>query len=60
MLLMQAYIAVEIIAVGFMLSLMRDGKMSKSIIYIPILLLLAFVCYFAAKFLSVGLFGGVI
>ena len=59
-LLMQAYIAVEIIAVGFMLSLMRDGKMSKSIIYIPILLLLAFVCYFSAKFLSVGLFGGVI
>ncbi|MBI4053600.1 MAG: type II secretion system F family protein [Candidatus Diapherotrites archaeon] len=59
-LLMQAYIAVEILAVGFMLSLMRDGKMSKSIIYIPILLLLAFVCYFAAKILSVGLFGGVI
>ena len=59
-LLIQAYIAVEIIAVGFMLSLMRDGKMSKSIIYIPILLLLAFVCYFSAKFLSVGLFGGVI
>jgi len=59
-LLMQSYIAIEIIAVGMMLSLMRDGKISKSIIYIPILLLLAFVCYFAAKFLSVGLFGGVI
>ena len=56
-LLLQVYIFVEVVASAVMVSLMREGKASKSIIYFPALLLLAFVIFFAAKFMIGMLLG---
>jgi len=58
MLLMQSYIFIEIAATGIMISLMREGKMTKSILYIPILLLIAYISYYASAILSLGMIGG--
>jgi flagellar protein FlaJ len=58
-LLMQLYILIEVAASGVMISLMRDGKASKSIIYIPILLLVAYLAYYASAFVAGGIIGGV-
>jgi len=57
-LLMQAYLLVEVTAAGIMISLMRDGSLSKSIIYIPLLLLIAYVTYYVSAFLSAIAIGG--
>ena len=51
-LLMQLYILIEVAATGVMISLMRDGKASKSIIYTPVLLLVAYIAYYISAFLS--------
>lgn len=58
-LLMQIYILIEVTASGIMISLMRDGRASKSIIYIPILLLVAYLAYYASAFVASGIIGGV-
>ncbi|HLD58838.1 MAG TPA: type II secretion system F family protein [archaeon] len=50
--LMLAYLLIEVLATSTMVALMRDGKLSKSIIYFPILLLLAFILYYVAGFAS--------
>ncbi|MDD5163833.1 MAG: type II secretion system F family protein [Candidatus ainarchaeum sp.] len=50
--LMQAYLLIEVAASSVMISLMREGKISKSIIYFPVLLLIAFVTYYASVFLA--------
>jgi archaeal flagellar protein FlaJ len=50
--LIQIYIIIEILASGIMMAIIRDGKINKSIIYIPILLLLAFVSYYLASILT--------
>ncbi len=47
--LIQLYIIIEVLASGIMMAIIRDGKVNKSIIYIPILLLLAFISYYAAS-----------
>lgn len=47
-LLMQIYLIIEVVASGIMISITREGKINKSLIYIPILLLMAFVCYYLA------------
>jgi len=61
-LLLQLYIFVEVVASSVMMALMREGKASKSIIYFPALLLIAFVIFFIARFaigtLLSGLGGG--
>ncbi len=57
--LMQVYILIEVTASGIMISLMRDGRVSKSIIYIPILLLVAYLAYYASVFVAGGIIGGV-
>ncbi|HZX19478.1 MAG TPA: type II secretion system F family protein [archaeon] len=54
----QGYILIESIATALMISLMRDGKMGKSIIYFPILLLIAYTCYIAAILASAAIVGG--
>ncbi len=59
-LLMQVYLFIEIIATGVMISLMRTGKITKSILYIPILLLIAYISYYGALILSSIAVGGVI
>ncbi len=59
-LLMQLYILVEVTASGIMISLMREGTIKKSIIYIPILLLVSYVVYYTAAFISNMAIGGAI
>jgi len=56
--LMQVYLIVEVVASAVMISLTREGKVGKSLIYIPVLLLIAFVCYYIASFVSGLLIGG--
>ena len=57
--LMQIYLVIEVVASGAMIALTREGKMSKSLIYIPALLLIAFICYYLASFASKLMIGGV-
>jgi len=56
--LLQLYMLIEVVASGVMISLTREGKISKSLIYIPILLLMAFTCYYLAMFASHLMIGG--
>lgn len=56
--LLQAYMMIEVFASGVMISLTREGKIGKSLIYIPILLLMAFICYYVAVFVSGMMLGG--
>ncbi len=59
LLLLQAYLLIEVIASGAMISLTREGKISKSLLYIPILLLVAFTCYSISEFASGLVIGGI-
>ena len=54
----QGYLFVESIATALMIAVMREGKVSKSIIYIPVLLCIAYISYLLAGFFS-GLLVGV-
>ncbi len=56
--LIQLYLIVEVLGSGTMMSLIREGKLNKSIIYIPLLLLLAFVMYYASAFVIKALLNG--
>jgi flagellar protein FlaJ len=58
--LIQAYIMIEVIGSGTMMGLTREGKLNKSIIYIPILILIAFVFYYASLFMVRGMLSGAI
>jgi Flp pilus assembly protein TadB len=49
-LLLQMYIFIEVLASAVMMSLMRDGKIGKSIIYFPGLLMIAFTVFFLSRF----------
>lgn len=55
----QAYMFIEVLAVAAMIALMREGKISKTLLYFPILLFLAYVVYFAAQIISAILVGGI-
>jgi len=48
LLMIQIYMMIAVLANSAMISLMREGRIGKSIIYFPILLLVAFACYYAA------------
>lgn len=48
------YIFVELIATSIMISLMRDGKPAKTIIYAPLILLVGYMAYYGTR-LIVGL-----
>lgn len=50
LLLIQAYLIIEVIASGIMMAIIREGKINKSIIYIPILLLVAYITYYLSSF----------
>ena len=54
----QGYLFIEAVATAFMIAVMREGKISKSIIYIPVLLCIAYISYLLAGFFS-GLLVGV-
>ncbi len=49
-LLIQAYLIIEVIASGIMMAVIREGKINKSIIYIPILLLVAYITYYLSSY----------
>ena len=49
-LLIQSYLIIEVLGSGIMMSIIREGKINKSVIYIPMLLLVAFVTYYASTF----------
>ena len=57
--LMQVYLVIEVVAAGAMIAITREGKISKSLIYIPALLLIAFICYYLATFVSGLMIGGI-
>jgi len=57
-LLIQAYIIIEVLGSGAMMSITREGKINKSIIYIPILLVVAFVSYYASVIFITGMLAG--
>jgi len=59
LLLMQTYVFIEVIVTSIMLSLMREGKVSKSLIYAPILLFLAFASMTIATTVATIIIGGV-
>lgn len=58
--LTQAYIFVEVLASSLMISVMAEGRLEKSILYMPLLLLVAYVCYFASYFFIGGVFQGLV
>lgn len=57
-LLLQVYIFFEVIASSAMISIMREGKIGKSIIYIPALLFMAFIAYYVAAAMTGALVSG--
>ncbi|MCX6803669.1 MAG: type II secretion system F family protein [Candidatus Diapherotrites archaeon] len=58
LMLIQLYLIVEVIGSGTMMSLIREGKLNKSIIYIPLLLLLAFITYYVSMIMVGGMLLG--
>ncbi len=46
--LIQTYILVEVTATGIMMAIIREGRINKSIIYVPTLILIAFVAYYTS------------
>lgn len=58
--LIQSYLIIEVVASGAMMSIIREGKLNKSVIYIPLLLLLAFIAYYATRAGTSALIGSAI
>jgi len=56
--IIQLYIIIEVMGSGVMMSIMREGKINKSIIYIPLLLLVAFIVYHVSKIIITGMVAG--
>jgi len=56
--LIQLYIIITVIGSGTMMAFIREGKANKSIIYIPILLVLAFISYHVSGFVVKGMIAG--
>lgn len=56
--LIQLYIIVAVLGSGVMMALTREGKLNRSIIYIPLLLLLAFISYYASLTVVKGMLLG--
>jgi len=56
--MLEFYIFVEILASSAMISLMRENKIQKTLFYFPILLLVAFLIYFAARIITTNMLLG--
>lgn len=54
----QGYLLIQAFATSLMISLMREGKMGKSIIYFPVLLFIAYTFYIGAGIVSAAIVGG--
>ena len=48
--MIQAYVFIEVLGSSLMIAIMSEGKLTKSIIYLPVLLFIAFIVYFIASF----------
>jgi pilus assembly protein TadC len=48
----KSYLLVLGIATAVMMGIMRDGKLSKSLLYMPFLVLLAYIVYFLSRFVT--------
>jgi flagellar protein FlaJ len=59
-LLIQSYLIIEVLGSGIMMSIIREGKINKSVIYIPMLLLVAFITYYASTFAVRGMLSGTV
>jgi archaellum biogenesis protein FlaJ (TadC family) len=57
--LMQAYVFVEVVASSAMIAIMREGKATKALIFMPILLLIAYIVYYLAIYVVTMMLGGV-
>jgi pilus assembly protein TadC len=57
-LLLQIYILIEVLASSVMISLMREGKLSKTVVYFPILLFLAFFIFYVARIFATSILLG--
>jgi archaeal flagellar protein FlaJ len=57
--LIQLYIFIEVAANAAMISLMRNGTMAKTIVYFPILLLIAYTVYYSSALVSGIVLGGI-
>jgi len=55
--LLMLYIILEAIAVGFMTSMIREGNISKSFIYIPVFLFISYTVYYMSYVMVSGFFG---
>lgn len=49
-LLIQAYIIIEVIATSTMMAVIREGKVNKTVIYLPFLLLVAYITYYMSLY----------
>lgn len=56
--LIQSYIIILVIATGLMMAIIREGKINKSIIYIPVLLLVGYSMYYISLSVLRVLLGG--
>jgi flagellar protein FlaJ len=57
-LLIQLYLIIEVVGSGTMMALIREGKINKSIIYIPLLLVVAFVMYYVSSIVVKSMLAG--
>ncbi len=55
----QFYLFIEVFFTSLMISLIREGKLTKSIIYFPLLLFMAYLSYLIAIIASSAIVGGV-
>ena len=57
-LLIQTYLIISVLGSGMMMALIREGKPNKSLIYIPLLLVLAFIMYYASNIVIKAMIAG--
>jgi flagellar protein FlaJ len=57
-LLLQIYIFIAVLASSVMIALMREGKISKAIIYFPVLLFVAFLIFFVSRIMATSILLG--
>ena len=55
----QMYLFIETAAAAAMIALMREGKISKSLLYFPFLIFIAYICYIIAGIISKMMLGGI-
>jgi archaellum biogenesis protein FlaJ (TadC family) len=57
-LLLQVYIFIAVLASSVMIALMREGKLSKAVIFFPVLLFVAFLIFFVSRIMATSILLG--